>query len=715
MSDLNSRERVEWPARAVVTAGMPYGNKPLHFGHIGGVFVPADAFARFLRDRIGTENVRFVSGTDCFGSPINEGYRKLKEAGEFEGSIADYVLANHERQKATLEAFQVSLDIYEGSGIGHAGDVHQMISDQFIERLHESGHLKLDSTLQFYDAEAGTFLNGRQVQGHCPVQGCKSEHAYADECDLGHQYAPVDLIAPVSTLTGTVPEMRPVENWYFDLPGFEDFLKGYVRELEADDEVRPVVTKAIAEFLAPPVIFVKNEHLEEYEAMAAELPPHEFRPAEGNKQSFEIEFASIGERDAARDALAAAGLRFRTSKTLVPFRITGNIDWGVPVPEVDGVSDVTCWCWPESLWAPISYTRTVLARDAKAAGVTEGVAAQDAALMGEPAADSTQVPAPTYQHSSLDWRDWWCSDDAQIYQFIGQDNIYFYCIAQTAMWEALGWDLTQSTVSACYHLLYMGKKASSSSQTPPPPADDLLNHYTCEQMRAHWLSLGLSEKPVSFSPKAYDTRVTGKDKDGNEVRACDDKRVIDPALKESALLTGVFNRLARSCFYGVAVKEGDESPYRNGCIPAGAASDTVVEAAQQAALAFEQAMYKFETHRALAVCDDYLRAANKRWSDASKAANKLEGEPANAAMTQALVDAFTELRVATVLMHGIVPAGCELICEYFDVDPVAFFSWDNIFASTDEFVESLGEKPGEHRVKPLPPRFDFFSKHESQY
>ena len=209
-----------------------------------------------------------------------------------------------------------------------------------------------------------------------------------------------------------------------------------------------------------------------------------------------------------------------------------------------------------------------------------------------------------------------------------------------------GWDLTQSTVSACYHLLYMGKKASSSSQTPPPPADDLLNHYTCEQMRAHWLSLGLSEKPVSFSPKAYDTRVTGKDKDGNEVRAVTTS-ASSTRLKESALLTGVFNRLARSCFYGVAVKEGDESPYRNGCIPAGAASATVVEAAEQAALAFEQAMYKFETHHALAVCDDYLRAANKRWSDASKAANKLEGEPANAAMTQALVDAFTELRVAT--------------------------------------------------------------------
>ena len=78
--------RPKFPARAVVTAGMPYGNKDLHFGHIGGVFVPADFFARFLRDRIGAENVLFVSGTDCYGSPIMEGYRKLSEAGEFSGT-----------------------------------------------------------------------------------------------------------------------------------------------------------------------------------------------------------------------------------------------------------------------------------------------------------------------------------------------------------------------------------------------------------------------------------------------------------------------------------------------------------------------------------------------------------------------------------------------------------------------------------------------------
>ena len=159
----------------------------------------------------------------------------------------------------------------------------------------------------------------------------------------------------------------------------------------------------------------------------------------------------------------------------------------------------------------------------------------------------------------------------------------------------------------------------------------------------------------------------------------------------------MFNRLARSCFYGVAVKEGDEAAHRTGCIPAGAPDARVVEASEQAVLAFERAMHTFEFHHALGVCDEYLRAANKRWSDASKAA-KNAGD--DAAMKQALVDAFHELRVATVLMHGIVPS--------------VFFSWEHIFDTCDELVASLGEQPGAHAVKPLPPRFDFFEKHPSQ-
>ena len=102
--------RPEFPKRAIITGGMPYGNKKLHFGHIGGVFVFADCYARFLRDRIGAENVIFVSGTDCYGSPIAESYRKLCEEHGFTGTIKDFVKENHAAQQQTLDDYLISLD-----------------------------------------------------------------------------------------------------------------------------------------------------------------------------------------------------------------------------------------------------------------------------------------------------------------------------------------------------------------------------------------------------------------------------------------------------------------------------------------------------------------------------------------------------------------------------------------------------------------------------
>ena len=722
---LSRADRPTWPRRAVVTAGMPYGNKGLHFGHVGGVFVPADFYARFLRDRLGRENVIFVSGTDCYGSPIMEGYRKKREAGEFDGSISDYVQQNHDRQATTLRDFEVSCDLYAGSGIEPAVHVHERMTDEVVRRLHATGHLQKRSTKQFFDPKAGQFLNGRQVLGRCPIQGCKSEKAYADECDLGHQFEPEELIAPKSALTGEVPELRPVDNLYFDLPVYLDFLKEYTKKLASDETVRPVVSKTMEEWLLPAQLYIQVKFRDAFEAVRAELPEHTVTESPSGKGSFTVTFPSWRERDEAHEPLKRGGVRFRSGKALVPFRITGNIPWGVPVPDIDGCEGLTCWCWPESLWAPVSFTRTVLARDEAVLEAADGgasadgaepVAAADAAVADCDAPDI--LPRPAYTHASLDWHDWWCSDEAKVYQFIGQDNIYFYCIAQPAIWEALDEGLRQTTVAANYHILYMGKKASSSSTTPPPLAEELLEHYTAEQLRAHWISLGLGEKPVSFAPKAFDTRETGKNADGTPLLAKDDKRVIDPALKEGAMLTGVFNRLARSCFYAVAAKEGDTSTVRTGCIPAGTPSSAVMDACEQAVLAFEADMHRFELHHALSVCDAFLRAANKRWSDASKAAKNAAAEDAAAGdelMHAALVDAFQELRVATVLMHGIVPTGCELICEHFAVAPDAFFSWEHIFDTTDAFIEALGEQPGRHAVKPLPPRFDFFAKHPSQY
>ena len=668
-----STREVDWPRRAVVTAGMPYGNKALHFGHIAGVFVPADCFARFLRDRIGSDNVRFVSGTDCFGSPINEGYRKLVEAGEFDGSIADYVKRNHDAQKATLDAYGISLSIYEGSGIGHAGEVHQRLSDLFIESLHRAGALQRRSTLQFYDAQAGTFLNGRQVVGRCPVQGCKSEHGYADECDQGHSYSPEELIAPKSTLTGTVPEMRPVENWYFDLPAYACFLREYVAQLRADDEMRPIVPQVIEEFLGAPIMYIKTDAREAFDAVAAKLPEHILREAEKGKASFEVEFKTVDDRDAARAVLAEAGVHFRTSKALVPFRITGNIEWGVEAPVIDGVEGLTVWCWPESLWAPISFT----------------MAANDA--LGLPRGS---------------WRDWWCSPDAQVYQFIGQDNLYFYGVAQTAMWEALrprdlltgqptDEPLRQTRLIANHHILFGNKKASSSGAVKPPTADELLDHYTVEQLRAHFLALGLDQKSVGFKPKPF--LATEKEKA--------DPRVADPVLKEGALLTNVFNRLARSCFYE-AQKNFD------GCMPLGKPTQACIDKVHDTMRTYDFTMHRVELHSIMSQMDEFIRWANKRWADGIREATNNDDAEAR---RQVLLDSFYLLRVATLLMHPVVPAGCELICDQMDFLPEDFFSWNYDFEDMDELCSAGEINAAAHPVRELPPRFDFFKRHESQY
>ncbi|WP_428422162.1 class I tRNA ligase family protein [Paraeggerthella hominis] len=666
-------ERPSWPKRAVVTAGMPYGNKPLHFGHIAGVFVPADAFARFLRDRIGAANVRFISGTDCFGSPINEGYRKLVEAGEFDGTIEEYVRKNHEAQKATLDSYNVSLSIYEGSGLGYAKCVHQLISEKFIEKLHENGRLRKRATLQFYDAEAGTFLNGRQVVGRCPVQGCKSEHGYADECDLGHSYAPEDLIAPKSSLTGTTPEMRPVENWYFDLPAFGGFLRDHVARLEADPEVRAIVPKTIKEFLVPPVVYIKNDERAAYEQIASDLPAHELREPEKGKQSFEIEFADIEARDAAREVLTRAGIRFRTGKTLVPFRITGNIEWGVKAPVIEGLEGLTVWCWPESLWAPMSFTMAV----------------------------NDQMGLPRGS-----WRDWWCSEDSEVYQFIGQDNLYFYGVAQPALIEALrpgdilapgetDHPIRQTNLVANYHILFGDKKASSSGAVKPPTADALLEHYTVEQLRAHFLALGLDQKSVGFKPKPYLAT--------EEELA--DSRVADPVLKEGALLTNVFNRLARSCFY-------EAQKNFEGYLPLGTVSPAVLDKVNEVLRVYDATMHRVELHTIMSIMDEFIRWANKYWSDGIRAVEK-GGD--DAMRRQVLVDSFFLLRVATLLMHPVVPAGAEKICDYLSFEFDDFFSWNYDFESFDELCSAGEITEGRHRIRELPPRFDFFEKHPSQY
>ncbi|MGP8080946.1 MAG: class I tRNA ligase family protein [Dehalococcoidales bacterium] len=477
VQDYYDNVRPTFPKRAIITAGMPYGNKELHLGHIGGVFIHADTYARFLRDRIGKDNVIFVSGTDCYGSPILEYYRQQINQGLFKGTIEEFVQFNHERQKEVLKSYDISLNLFGASSLGRTAEIHRQESIDFITKLYENGHLVKLTTSQFYDAELGVFLNGRQVVGQCPIAGCSSEWGCADECSLGHQYMPVDLINPRSTLTGKKPEMRDVTNWYFKLDKFHALLKLWVEDLEKDPASRRFVTKSIREFLEPPVVYVKREQFSLLSMIKEKLPEYSLTD-EDNKPSITLTFKSVEEREKACLVLAENNIRYRTGKTLVPFRLTGNIEWGVPAPALEGLDDLTVWVWPESLWAPISFTMAYL--------------------------ESQNKGMET-------WKDWWCSKAAQVYQFIGEDNIYFYGPAEMAMFMGSqgknpSFDVPEGELQipklVCNsHVLFLNKKASSSGEIKPPMARELLDYYTFEQLRAHFLSLGLAMKSVSFQPK----------------------------------------------------------------------------------------------------------------------------------------------------------------------------------------------------------------------
>ena len=147
MSNISSRP--VFPKRAVITGGMPYGEKPIYFHHVGGYFIHADIFARFLRDRIGSENLLFVSGTDCYGSSVELGYEREVSNG-FDGSIIDFVERNHIAQKEVLENYQISFNLYGASALDKAGEIHTALSAEIFDRLYETGNLKLEQTINFH-------------------------------------------------------------------------------------------------------------------------------------------------------------------------------------------------------------------------------------------------------------------------------------------------------------------------------------------------------------------------------------------------------------------------------------------------------------------------------------------------------------------------------------------------------------------------------------
>tara|TARA_B110001469_G_scaffold42327_1_gene41856 strand:- start:706 stop:2760 length:2055 start_codon:yes stop_codon:yes gene_type:complete len=205
------------PKRYTITAALPYTNGPIHIGHLAGVYVPADIYARFLR--LTGKDVAYICGSDEHGVAIP--MRAKKEGVSPQDIIDKY----HGIIKQSFVDFGISFDNYSRT----SSKVHHETASEFFTKMHNDGEFIEEVSAQLYDAEANQFLADRFVVGTCPK--CNFEESYGDQCEsCGTSHNATDLINPKSSITGNVPTLKETKHWFLPLDKHEAFLREWILE-----------------------------------------------------------------------------------------------------------------------------------------------------------------------------------------------------------------------------------------------------------------------------------------------------------------------------------------------------------------------------------------------------------------------------------------------------------------------------------------------------
>ena len=200
-----------------ITAALPYTNGPIHIGHLAGVYVPADIYARYLR--IMGNDVVYICGSDEHGVPITI---KAKKENKTPQEIVDRY---HQNIKNSFSEFGISFDNYSRT----SAKIHHDTASEFFLKLLENNSFEELTSEQFYDEEEEQFLPDRFLIGTCPK--CGFEESYGDQCEkCGTSHNPRDLINPRSSITGNKPSLRTTKHWYLKLDKFQGFLEKWILE-----------------------------------------------------------------------------------------------------------------------------------------------------------------------------------------------------------------------------------------------------------------------------------------------------------------------------------------------------------------------------------------------------------------------------------------------------------------------------------------------------
>ncbi len=203
--------------RTLITTALPYTNGPVHIGHLAGVYVPADIYARYMR--LNGREVLLVGGSDEHGVPIT---LKARAEGVTPQDIVDRY---HKLIKESFEGLGISFDIYSRT----TSEIHHETASEFFRHLYDKGEFIEQTSEQLYDPEAKQFLADRYVTGECPH--CHNPKAYGDQCEAcGTSLNATDLINPRSAISGATPELRTTHHWYLPLDKWEPALREWILE-----------------------------------------------------------------------------------------------------------------------------------------------------------------------------------------------------------------------------------------------------------------------------------------------------------------------------------------------------------------------------------------------------------------------------------------------------------------------------------------------------
>ena len=201
--------------RYLVTSALPYANGPVHIGHLAGVYIPSDIYARYLR--LKGCDVISICGSDEHGVPITI---KARKEGVTPQQIVDRY---HEIIRRSFEGLGMSFDIYSRT----SSKTHARVASDFFRKLYDDGKFIEKTSMQYYDEEAQTFLADRYIVGTCPR--CQNDRAYGDQCEkCGSTLSPDELIDPHSAVSGSVPVKRETKHWYLPLNDYEQFLREWI-------------------------------------------------------------------------------------------------------------------------------------------------------------------------------------------------------------------------------------------------------------------------------------------------------------------------------------------------------------------------------------------------------------------------------------------------------------------------------------------------------